>query len=123
MSKEWEFNKLLMREQVITDMFTMRGTHEGCGECCSRFLPLTAFEADRLRALRDDAVHVFEEGTIDLTCPFLDDDRRCAIYDSRPLICRAYDCSEHARYGAFAAAMRLPRAFKYELRDVCEVLA
>lgn len=106
---------------LCADNFTSRGTHDGCGECCSRFLPLTAGEAAVLR-LNGAKARPEPEGALDLTCPFLTEERRCAVYGVRPAICRAYDCSVHARDGAAAIAAVMPRG-SYEMHDMREVVA
>ena len=105
------------------DNFTARGTHDGCGECCSRFLPLTAGEAAVLR-LNGAKARPEPEGALDMTCPFLTEEKRCAVYGVRPAVCRAYDCSVHARGGAtaFALARELPRG-NYEMHDMREVVS
>ena len=38
----------LMVEQQVTDLYT--GDCRGCGECCSRFLPMSLLDRARLRA-------------------------------------------------------------------------
>ena len=106
---------------LCADNFTSRGTHDGCGECCSRFLPLTAGEAAVLR-LNGAKARPEPEGALDLTCPFLTEERRCAVYGVRPAGCRAYDCSVHARDGAAAIAAAMPRG-SYEMHDMREVVA
>lgn len=111
----------LCAEAVCADNFTARGTHDGCGECCSRFLPLTAGEAAVLR-LNGAKARPEPEGALDMTCPFLTDEKRCAVYEVRPAICRAYDCARHVRGGALAMAMELPRG-NYEIYDMREVVA
>lgn len=111
----------LMAAQRPVDLHTARGSHECCGECCGRFLPVTAAEVAVLRAytaahgirLRPEA-----PGTLDLTCPLLTEDRMCAAYDVRPAICRVYDCAEHAR-----GVVRLPpSAPAIRVRDLREEL-
>lgn len=91
----------------------------GCGECCSRFLPLSAYDVGRIEE------HVSERGIeqrperggIDLLCPYLTEDRKCAIYDARPDICRCYRCDEHAR-GDFRAASAILMHPPYGMRDM-----
>lgn len=112
----------LMATQRVTDLHTARGSHEGCGQCCSRFLPVTAGEVAALRAYvasRGIALRPEGPGTLDLTCPLLTADRMCAAYDVRPSICRVYDCAEHAR-----GVVRLPpSAPAMRVRDLREELA
>ena len=98
----------------VTDYRTARGGCRGCGECCSRFLPMSRMDERRLVAYveRHGVVPRPEpEGSLDLTCPLLSNDRECMAYDARPDICRVYRCDEHARGilrpPAFAGHMRL----------------
>ena len=112
---------MLSRTVAVTDFLTARGTHDGCGECCSRFMPLTPGEVSVLRReVSERGIRLRPEGAdIDLTCPLLGEDKRCMAYDVRPLICRMYDCSRHAR-GVIDAHPLMGRA---EIVDMREVLA
>lgn len=123
MSGAMALHMALSQSVETEDRFTGRGTHEGCGECCSRFLPLADFEVRRLSQLGDmTAGHPKYDGAIDMTCPFLDSDRNCAIYDDRPIICRAFDCADWAKGGVLSAYERMPTTFRFEMRDMREVL-
>lgn len=124
MSVARDIHDMFSAQAEVADLYTARGTHDGCGECCSRFLPLTRFEVRRMASLRDMARERVEfDGTvIDLTCPFLVD-RRCAVYGKRPIICRVYDCAHHAAYGPQSAVERMPLEFSYEMYDMWEVVA
>lgn len=94
----------------------------GCGECCSRFLPLSRNDEERI------ARYVESNGVakrpprceLDLMCPYLAADRTCSVYEARPDVCRAYRCDRHAAgdYGGMAAVMIFG---PYELRDMREV--
>lgn len=83
----------------VKDLFTGRGSHLGCGECCSRMLPMTEGELRAIRkAVAERGIELRpEQAEIDFLCPLLSDDMTCMAYDARPLICRLYDCSEHSR--------------------------
>ena len=119
-----ELHSYLVENTEITDNYTKRGTHDGCGECCSRFLPLTHAEAITMRTMAR-RVHVRPEqpGTIDMTCPFLSESKRCSIYQYRPSICRAYNCAEHKKLGGLGIAHGLLDIGQhYELRDVRELV-
>lgn len=74
------------------------GDCKGCGECCSRFLPITL--ADEARLLWHLAAHPVEiaapRGEIDLVCPLLSESSECMAYEARPAICRVYRCDLHA---------------------------
>lgn len=102
------------------DFLTARGTHMGCGECCSRMLPVTDGELKVLKdAVRERGVALRpERAEVDLTCPLLDDGGMCMLYDVRPLICRLYDCSEHAR----GTIRRHPLMGRCEVVDLREAL-
>lgn len=116
----------LSQTQCVTDFYSARGTHEGCGQCCGRFLPLFPHEAVELRNIAKKVrVRPEEEGSVDMNCPLLDESNNCMVYERRPTICRAYDCSRHAAEGmAFAmsaADMGLqPGMTVYDMREVCK---
>ncbi|MBQ9041461.1 MAG: YkgJ family cysteine cluster protein [Eggerthellaceae bacterium] len=104
------------------DIFSGRGTHVGCGECCSRILPMTEQEANVLRkAVADRSIQLRPEmAEIDFTCPLLSDDKTCMVYDVRPFICRTYSCTVHAAGGM---PVKHPFHHKVEFVDMREVLA
>ena len=115
----------LSQTQGVTDFYSARGTHEGCGQCCGRFLPLFPHEAVELRNIAKKVrVRPEAEGTVDMNCPLLDGSNNCMAYERRPTICRAYDCSRHAAEG-MAFAMRAadmglqPGMMIYDMREVC----
>lgn len=90
-----------------TDLY--RGDCRGCGECCSRFLPLSPYDLRRLEPyVREHGVKPHEQrGEVDLMCPWLTDGKECAVYAARPEVCRAYRCDLHKRgelRGFFGAA-------------------
>lgn len=118
----YEVHAMLSEGAKVKDMLAERGTHEGCGECCSRFLPLSARERIRLRLYRGKA-RPEPPDAIDLTCPFLTADKRCAVYEARPSVCREYSCAEHVRDGALGIAARMALGDAYEMTDMREVVA
>lgn len=95
---------------VIRDLRTERGTCEGCGECCSRFLPLSPldmmFLESEIRLSGGRIVH--ERGPYDMRCPFLDEENLCEVYGNRPGICAVYRCDLHAKgeISAWEASVR-----------------
>lgn len=96
----WAFASKLSKSQAIKDLFTPKGNCKGCGECCSRFLPISQFDMQRLSNYvfeHNVKVHEVVKGTLDLTCPYLDENKECAVYTARPEICRAYRCDKHVR--------------------------
>lgn len=108
----------------VTDHFTGRGTHVGCGECCGRFLPLFPHEVVMLRnASRCLRLRPEQPGVVDMNCPFLDEFDCCMVYGKRPTICRVYDCSKHKAEGV-GFAMRAttmglePGMRVYDMREV-----
>lgn len=61
------------------------------------------------------------------TCPFLDADGRCSIYDIRPEICRAFSCDDEAMQATFRFTgngneMQFLNHVG-ELTDICELVA
>mgnify|MGYP002519172773 FL=1 len=105
-----------MAEAEVVDLFTAKGDCRGCGECCSRFLPMSYFDINRLVSYVRE--HGIEQraprgraGDIDLTCPYLDDSCECMVYEARPEICRIYRCDKHLAgtmsAPAFMGSMRI----------------
>ena len=96
------------------ELFSARGSHKGCGECCSRVLPLTPNEVELLRmAVEERGIELRpEEAEYDFTCPLLGQDRTCMVYDVRPIVCRDFDCSKLRSVG------RKPHPFTSKLRLV-----
>lgn len=88
---------ILSSETEVTDMFN--GDCRGCGECCSRFLPLSPYDLRRLEHyVRENGVKPHEpRGEVDLMCPWLTDGNECAVYAVRPEVCRSYRCDLHCR--------------------------
>lgn len=83
--------------------FTVNGKCSGCGECCSRILPLSGREIDRIR-LYVKANNLkphrptppLAKPTITMICPFMDgrkEENKCDIYDIRPDVCRDFLCT------------------------------
>lgn len=60
--------------------------HEACG-----VITMSEFEFDRITA-RTGREPAAKDGT--LTCPLLTEDRKCSVYDIRPLMCRLYGSTE-----------------------------
>ena len=93
-------------EQMIENMehgvydFTVNGECSQCGACCSNMLWLSAGEITRIKRYikkhhikeqKHTAPAVLAEPPkFDLTCPFLNEnrkDKKCTIYPVKPLIC------------------------------------
>ena len=99
--------------QMIKDMehgvydFTKDGKCSQCGACCSNMLWVSDKEISRIkRYIKKHRIkeqkHVapavlIEKPKFDLTCPFLNEnrkDRKCTIYPVKPLICSCFICSD-----------------------------
>ena len=70
---------------------TRKGKCIKCGECCSNLLPLSHSEIERIRAYILEH-QISMQGHVP-DCPFLSPERRCTVYEVRPLICRIYKCN------------------------------
>ena len=67
-----------------------------CGRCCSNYLPLGKNEIKELKQLvRKHKIKPIKR-IIDInyydTCPFLDINNKCIIYEFRPKICKEFAC-------------------------------
>jgi len=75
-----------------------------CGDCCSRLLPLSEDEVDKIRRYAKKnriraCKHVLPtvQPVLDMCCPFLDltkSEKKCTVYEARPWICQDYICSK-----------------------------
>lgn len=84
--------------------FTKDGKCSSCGNCCSNLLPMSDREIERIRRyikrnhIKEQKHFIpLKNQTLDLTCPFLDlngGDKKCVIYEVRPMICKCFLCSE-----------------------------
>ena len=92
------------KDRKVTDFFVNDKCSE-CGQCCNRLLPLSNYEINTIRAYvkknnikqQMHSINVMADRFLDLTCPFLDDDKpnhKCTIYKVRPLICRSFTCRD-----------------------------
>lgn len=88
----------LSKTQTAKDLYTPNGSCEGCGECCSRFIPMSAFDMVRLSSYvikHGIRPHKRMDRSIDLTCPYLTTStKRCSVYPARPEVCRSYRCDK-----------------------------
>ena len=82
--------------------YTNDGVCSNCGECCSDFLPVTVKEIQTIRKyikrnrIREQ-VHFLPtaKAAIDMICPFRNNnEKRCEIYEVRPMICRDFQCDK-----------------------------
>lgn len=81
--------------------FTDNGKCTQCGNCCTALLPMTAEELKTLkRYVHKKHIRIvkhenLEGNTLDLTCPFRNDEKRkCMVYEVRPQICRDFKCDK-----------------------------
>ena len=70
---------------------------EGCGKCCTCILPLNEHEIRVIKkTIKRKNIVPSNVGPLDFSmCPFLDGNKRCAIYVHRPAICEAFICNSH----------------------------
>lgn len=97
--------EMLADYSTITDFFE-NDKCSGCGNCCSRYLPLSNKEINQIKAYikrnniikQEHAINVLSSIYFDMTCPFLDDNssnKKCTIYGVRPMICREFTCRKY----------------------------
>lgn len=114
-------HQALSKTQTVKDLFTPKEDCKGCGECCTRFLPLSTFDVQRLSNYvfdHDVKPHAKVDGAFDLTCPYLDENKECAVYIARPEICRVYRCDKQVR-GESLDFYGFPDA---KIRDMWEIV-
>lgn len=116
-----DLHDVLLDVSTVHDLY--HGDCKGCGECCSRFMPLSTRDIEV--AKRYVEAHGIEQkserGDIDMICPYLTDEHTCAIYEARPDICRAYRCDLHAR-GEFMPLRLVMCNGPYKDADMREVI-
>jgi len=56
---------------------------DGCFECCTNIVQFAREETERAGEYKYDGL-----------CAFLDGNKKCGVYDNRPLVCRIYGTSE-----------------------------
>lgn len=103
MIKSIEFQKITQDLEKDCCDLTKDGKCTGCGSCCSNFLVMTEKEIATIQKYVKkhnikEQRHVFpvNQPTMDFTCPFLNDSKKCdkcEIYEVRPRICRDFICS------------------------------
>jgi Fe-S-cluster containining protein len=86
-----------------------------CGDCCGRFLPMTATEVQKIRKYVKEH-NVKGKKNDMLTCKFYDsEEKKCLIYEVRPAICRAYYCNW--KFGNMSAVNL--KAVPMDINTVC----
>lgn len=107
----------LMQAAQIENRYT--GDCRGCGECCGSLLPLSEKDIKRIK----DYVSVHDinkNETDDFACPYITEEKVCAIYSARPDICRAYRCDFQAE-GYTEPVRLMMREAKYNMLDMREI--
>ena len=61
---------------------------DGCYECCTNIVQFAKEEEERAGEYKYNGV-----------CAFLDANRKCGVYENRPLVCRIYGSSEIMKCG------------------------
>ena len=59
----------------------------GCAACCVAGIKVWRIEYDFIKASRKTPSSTRNDGR---NCPFLDENKRCTIYDARPIVCRLW---------------------------------
>ena len=62
----------------------------GCGKCCGHYLPMSSQDIERVRRYARE--HGTEPRWTGIDCPWLADNKTCAVYEARPDVCKAYHC-------------------------------
>jgi Fe-S-cluster containining protein len=81
-----------------------------CDECCSILAPLSEDELDVIKKFlatkkgkeiyekakknRTIPAVLADQSTVNLICPFVDENKKCMIYDIRPEVCRLFHCDK-----------------------------
>lgn len=112
-----DFNKMcneLYNDRTFLLDKTKNGVCSCCGECCSNWLPIA--ESEYITLVKYIAKHKIlgYRNALDLDwhnkCPFLDEHRRCRVYEVRPLICQKFKCDLQKKNGLpFADFMKEER--------------
>lgn len=80
---------------------TICGKCSKCGECCSNFLPITQEELNSIQKyVIENNIKPQKQNLImkqQLTCPYYDG-KKCLVYETRPLICKAFYCNKMPNY-------------------------
>ena len=90
-----------------------------CGHCCERLIleatlrdgerePRIAAECPSIREIGPDPIgYLLNARSNNMACHFFDQERRlCTIYETRPLMCRVFNCDVERRSGVNADLLR-----------------
>lgn len=86
-------------ESDIKD-YTENNECSGCGNCCTRILPISSKEIKRIKRYVEkhgikEQTHMYPtaDPSFDMQCPFRDEiGKRCTIYPVRPAVCQDFRC-------------------------------
>jgi Fe-S-cluster containining protein len=92
MSRALAFQKSVFGDHFgETENHCVGGHCSCCGGCCSDIFPVTKKELDTLRKFvrshhykPHTQLKMGMTATYDMTCPFLNEEKKCDIYDIRP---------------------------------------
>lgn len=98
MSRALAFQKSVFGDHFgETENHCVGGHCSCCGGCCSDIFPVTKKELDTLRKFvrshhykPHTQLKMGMTATYDMTCPFLNEEKKCDIYDIRPETCRLF---------------------------------
>lgn len=113
-------NNILSESQTVKNLY--KGDCKGCGECCSRILPMSQHDIERLQKYvkRYHVEQTPDRGDIDMLCPYLTENKECAVYHARPDICRAYRCDDQVNKN-FKPFMKYMTHHPYEICDMRKI--
>lgn len=92
MSRALSFQESIFGDRFgKTENLCVDGHCSCCGGCCSDIIPVTKKELDTLRKFvrshhykPHTQLKMGMTATYDMTCPFLNEEKKCDIYDIRP---------------------------------------
>ena len=105
--------------------FSKDGHCSGCGACCSDILPMSLPEVNRIRKwvaqhkyVPNTQILPMMTATYDMTCPFLNKQKKCDIYEIRPAVCKLFHCwkkqmSDYAKEGKMPPADEMREHVKW----------
>jgi Fe-S-cluster containining protein len=72
--------------------YAVKLTYKDSEQFGGTFARLAAMHAPSIWDISEENPHYYLEGPIGISCPFLQEDGKCGIYDKRPMTCRQYTC-------------------------------
>lgn len=125
-------SKAGLLKDIIDDMkagvfdYTVDGKCSSCGNCCSNFLPLSAKDIKEIkRYIKKHHIepskhqYPFSVEMYDLVCPFRSEsEKKCTIYEVRPMICRDFQCDKPHKNIEADKALFHQRYMAYDVREL-----